>query len=96
MAGGPAWERAGVGEPARVKETVTQRGEYAFGRPMSQEAHSGVWSSPYLLSLWDAQPFYSGQVSHGPVVLRALAGAHQLMLGMPAQAAMPLVGDAGL
>jgi len=79
-----------------MKETITQSGERALRRPMSQEVPAGVWSSPRVLSLWDAQPFCSGQVSHGQAALRALAGAHQLMLGMPARAAMPLVGDAGL
>lgn len=94
--GFPSWTESLVVEPARMKETITQTGEHALGRLMSQEARAGAWSSPYLVSLWDARPFCSGQVSHGLVLLRALAGAHQLTLGMPVQAAMPLVGDAGL
>lgn len=79
-----------------MKETITSTGERALRRLMSQEVRAVVWFSPYLLYLRGAQDFSSGQESHGQAVLRALTGAHQLVLDIPVQAAMPLVGDAGL
>lgn len=81
--GDPSWTESLVVEPVQMKETVTRRRECALGRLMSPNVHDGVFSSLCLLSPWDAQPFCSGQVSQGLLVLRALAGARGLARGMP-------------
>lgn len=89
MAEGPAWEGAGSSQLDRELGCGASEDEgncnpemgVCFGKAHEPNVHDGAWWSPRLLSLWDAQPFCSGQVSQGLVVLRALA--HGLMLGMP-------------